>query len=367
MVSFNTDPLVAPMGREELRVLKQRRASGEFGKRPFPVLVVVVVIVVGGIILVIGSTMVQGMVAMSKSFPGSNPFGPVLWIFAGVAVVFASVIGLILYASLRSPGGKQWPSLVRFADANGLRFGLVSPSPQYPGLIFDYGRDRQAVNHLYSSTGILADVGSYQYTTGSGKDSQTHTWHFAAFRLPQRVPHLLLDAKANNRKTWGFKFTNLPDSFHSSQRLTLGAPFDDYYELYAPSGYGQDAFYLLPPNVMEALLNAPVVYDIELVDDWLFCYTQSSQDLSDPATWRLFETITNGMVGSLSPVVDRYRDRRMEQLPGAVTPTTPGPVPQVAPQGARLRKGLNKALLVSAGFGVGIFLLRLLFELIFGL
>ena len=50
---------------------------------------------------------------------------------------------------------------------------------------------------------------------------------------------------------------------------------------------------------MEALLNAPAVYDIEMVDDWLFCYTQSQQDLTNPATWRLLETIANGVLGSL--------------------------------------------------------------------
>ena len=195
---------------------------------------------------------------------------------------------------------------------------------------------------------MLADAGGYEYTTGSGDNSTTHRWCFAAFRLPHPVPHLLLDAKANNM----WKLTNLPKAFASSQRISLGEPFDSHYQLYAPEGYGRDAFQLLPPNVMEALLNAPAVYDIEMVDDWLFCYTQSQQDLTNPATWRLLETIANGVLGSLAPVVGRYSDSRA--LAGAAGNAGYGPgIPvQVAPQGKRLRRGVN----ISAFIGLAIFL-----------
>ena len=155
---------------------------------------------------------------------------------------------------------------------------------------------------------------------------------------------------------WG---TNLPETFASSQRISLGEPFDSHYQLYAPEGYGRDAFQLLPPNVMEALLNAPAVYDIEMVDDWLFCYTQSQQDLTNPATWRLLETIANGVLGSLTPVVNRYSDSRLpgqETAPAAYGPGTPAPV---APLGRRLRSGasLGMILLVIGLIGfIGFFL-----------
>ena len=116
---------------------------------------------------------------------------------------------------------------------------------------------------------------------------------------------------------------------------------------------------------MEALLNAPAVYDIEMVDDWLFCYTQSPQDLSDPATWRLFEIITNGLMGTLMPVVSRYRDRHVEPQPAMAVQGVPQGPGQVAPQGTRLRKGFNKAVLVSVAFFVGYVLFRILVQLIF--
>ena len=361
MVRFNTDPLVAPVSDQELRALKRRRAAGEFGKRPFPVLTVVF-LAIAVVFVIVLVTFMGSMWAISTQVSGTNSLSMMPWFLVGFVVFFCLVAGLILYSHLRSPGGKTWPLLARFADVNGMRFGLLSPNPQYQGVIFDEGRDRKAVNHLYSPTGVFADAGGYCYTTGSGENRQTHHWNFVAFRLPRRVPHLLLDAKANN-KMWGF--TNLPEAFHSSQRLTLGAPFDDHYQLYAPGGYGQDAFYLLPPNVMEALLNAPAVYDIEMVDDWLFCYTQSPQDLSDPATWRLFEIITNGLMGTLTPVVSRYRDRHVGPQPAMAVQGVPQGPGQVAPQGTRLRKGFNKAVLVSVAFFVGYVLFRILVQLIF--
>ena len=104
---------------------------------------------------------------------------------------------------------------------------------------------------------------------------------------------------------------NLPESFASSQSISLGEPFDNHYRLYAPEGYGRDAFQLLPPNVMDALLKAPIVYDNERVGGWLFCCTGSAQDLKNPATWCLLEVIANGVLGSLAPVVNRYSDSRV--------------------------------------------------------
>jgi len=130
------------------------------------------------------------------------------------------------------------------------------------------------------------------------------------------------------------------------------APFASPYQLYAPESYGRDAFQLLPPNVMEALLNAPAVYDIEMVDDWLFCYTQSQQDLTNPATWRLLETIANGVLGSLTPVVGRYSDSRALAGTAGNAGYGPGTPVQVAPQGKRLRRGVN----ISAFIGLAIFL-----------
>ena len=343
MVRFNTDSLATPLTPQEVRILKQRRRRGEFGSRGsltrIPMLIFMIIVV---------AVAANFLIITTNSYFIDTP-GRLLYfglVFCAVPVV---VILIFATAFLRSHRHRRdWALLARFADANGLRLGIRSANPNYPGLLFGKGRSRASTLHLFSPTGVLADVGDYEYTTGSGDDNTTHHWCFAAFRLPHPVPHLLLDAKANNGR-WG---TNLPETFASSQRISLGEPFDSHYQLYAPEGYGRDAFQLLPPNVMEALLNAPVVYDIEMIDDWLFCYTQSPQDLTNPVTWRLLETIANGVLGSLAPVVGRYSDSRALAGAAGNTGYGPGTPVQVAPQGKRLRRGVN----VSAFIGFAILL-----------
>jgi len=338
MVRFNTNSLTTPLTPQELRILKQRRRRGEFGSRGslawLPVLIFVVISVAVAASFLITTSNLHFTDTSGRLLHFKLAFYAV-----PVVVVFISAAALLRSRRRR----KDWALLARFADANGMRLGIRSANPNYPGLLFGKGRSRASTHHLFSPTGVLADAGGYEYTTGSGDDSTTHRWCFAAFRLPHPVPHLLLDAKANNGR-WG---TNLPETFASSQRISLGEPFDSHCQLYAPEGYGRDAFYLLPPNVMEALLNTRVVYDIEMVDDWLFCYTGSAQDLTNPDTWRLLETIANGVLGSIAPVVGRYSDPRALAETAGNTGYGPGTPVQVAPQGKRLRRGVNISAFIA--------------------
>ena len=342
---FNTNSLTTPLTPQELQILKQRRRNGEFGPHRSSAWLLVLILLI--FVVAFSAIIINLLTATGSRFTGPpKHFLPLA--IASCIVLVVAIPSFIRNLSKARRRRMDWALLARFADANGMRFGIRSADPNYPGLLFNKGHSRASTLHLFSPTGVLADAGCYEYTTGSGKESTTYRWRFAAFRLPHPVPHLLLDAKANNG-VWG---TNLPETFASSQRISLGEPFDSHYQLYAPEGYGRDAFYLLPPNVMEALLNAPAVYDIEMVDDWLFCYTQSQQDLTNPATWRLLETIANGVLGSIAPVVGRYSDPRALAGTAGNTGYGPGTPVQVAPQGKRLRRGVS----ISAFIGFAIFL-----------
>ena len=351
---FNTDSLVMPLTPQELQILKQRRRNGEFGPHRSSAWLLVLILLI--FVVAFSAIIINLLTATGSRFTGPpKHFLPLA--IASCIVLVVAIPSFIRNLSKARRRRMDWALLARFADANGMRFGIRSADPNYPGLLFNKGHSRASTLHLFSPTGVLADAGCYEYTTGSGKESTTYRWRFAAFRLPHPVPHLLLDAKANNGR-WG---TNLPETFASSQRISLGEPFDSHYQLYAPEGYGRDAFYLLPPNVMEALLNTRVVYDIEMVDDWLFCYTGSAQDLTNPDTWRLLETIANGVLGSIAPVVGRYSDPRALAETAGNTGYGPGTPVQVAPQGKRLRRGVNiSAFICFAIFLAYMILTRLL-------
>jgi len=334
-----------PLTPQELQILKQRRRNGEFGPHRSSAWLLVLILLI--FVVAFSAIIINLLTATGSRFTGPpKHFLPLA--IASCIVLVVAIPSFIRNLSKARRRRMDWALLARFADANGMRFGIRSADPNYPGLLFNKGHSRASTLHLFSPTGVLADAGCYEYTTGSGKESTTYRWRFAAFRLPHPVPHLLLDAKANN----GRGGTNPPGNLASSQRISLGEPFDSHYQLYAPEGYGRDAFYLLPPNVMEALLNTRVVYDIEMVDDWLFCYTGSAQDLTNPDTWRLLETIANGVLGSIAPVVGRYSDPRALAETAGNTGYGPGTPVQVAPQGKRLRRGVN----VSAFICFAIFL-----------
>lgn len=63
-------------------------------------------------------------------------------------------------------------------------------------------------------------------------------------------------------------------------------------------------------------MSAPAHYDIEIVDDWVFFYTKSGQDLTSPATWRMLEHLANGLVSRVANLATRYRDGH-EPIPTA--------------------------------------------------
>ncbi|MGJ3509983.1 hypothetical protein [Enemella sp. A6] len=344
MALFNTDPLTRPMSREELATIERQRKEGKFGPRRSNSCGVVVIILGAAVIGFISFTFVKVWGGIASSPGGGamisriSPF-MILWL-----AVFAFIVARLIHRLVSRNTPKAWAKTARFAEENGLAFRNRSDNPAYPGLIFNRGHTRYSLDHVFSHTGAFADAGQYVYVTGSGDDRTRHYWNFAAFRLPRPMPHLLLDAKSNNLGR--SNLSNLPVSFHKDQRVSLGAPFDDHYVLYAPEDYGTDAFFLFPPNVMQALLDATVDYDIEIIDDWMFLYTRSGQDLTDPETWRLFETIAESVVAGLSQVSQRYTDYRA-QNPMAATPGQPARA--IASGGQRLQTSKPVIAMVAAG------------------
>ena len=189
-------------------------------------------------------------------------------------IFFLGFIGIVAFIVVRAIGsfGKRWELWVRmdrFARQNGMTFSPLDAQPSYPGAIFQLGDARQSVDHLVSSSGRFFDFGNYRYTTGSGKNRSTRTWGFLAFNLDRKLPHMVLDSKANN----GFFGTNLPATFDKDQILSLEGDFDKYFTLYCPKQYERDALYVFTPDLMALLIDEAAPFDVEIVDDWMFVYS----------------------------------------------------------------------------------------------
>ncbi|MFU8947398.1 hypothetical protein ACLRGF_11790 [Mycetocola zhadangensis] len=268
-------------------------------------------------------------------------------VVASVLVVIAAVATLITVRVRRRVRRDREIRyrLDRFAEANAMTYLDRIANPDLPGMIFSVGGDRFATDVLRSTTSPVVEYGHHQYLVRTGKNSTLFRWGYIAIELGTELPHIVLDAVANNSALG----TNLPASFPDYQRLSLEGDFDRYFELYCPKGYERDALYLFSPDIMARFIDRAALFDVEIVDNTLFLYTGPGISTTNPEQWAwLFDT-----VNALRLKADqwtRWRDERLEQpaaaIPSPSSPSAPPVRPQgVAVDGRRLRRGPNKVTL----------------------
>ncbi|MBC7869088.1 hypothetical protein H7X69_02840 [Candidatus Saccharibacteria bacterium] len=204
--------------------------------------------------------------------------------------------------------------LHRFATANGLKYLPVTTDPPHSGIIFSVGRDRRAENRLMSGQANQYEIANYQYVTGSGKNRSVITYGYICVYLDRNLPNMVLDSKQNNIRVFGAQLSNLPITFHKDQILELEGDFNKYFTLYAPKEYERDALYIFAPDLMALLIDEASTYDVEIVDDRLYVYSNTSFGLEDPAVLeRLFKIIAT--VGKKTVTqTDRYADERTGEM-----------------------------------------------------
>jgi hypothetical protein len=331
-------PLFLPTTRAEVAAFKAeskvagRSFTGQSSGQLAAVIVGgLIVLIIGGLI---GSALV-GSAIRSLTSNGANPV-------AGVAIGFVSIVGLIavgivgygIFTLVSGKNWEKWMRLSRFAAANNLAYAPSTTAPTYPGSIFSLGHSRSAYDHLYSLGGRFLEMGNYRYTTGSGKNSTTHTWGFLAFQLDRKLPHIMLDARANNGLFGG---SNLPTYFAQTQKLRLEGDFNEHFTLYCPTGYERDALYIFTPDLMALLIDEAATFDVEIIDDWMFVYAAKPFNPIDPHVYqRLFRIIDTVGEKTLTQT-DRYADERIGDPQ----------VDLVAPQGARLKKGVSVGSVIA--------------------
>ncbi|MBL8121406.1 hypothetical protein JNM87_01515 [Candidatus Saccharibacteria bacterium] len=192
--------------------------------------------------------------------------------------------------------------LLLFAAANGIEFLSRQKAPMYAGIFFQAGHSREIQAALRIPE--VGEVGNYHYETGSGKNRATHEIGYIRFTLTRRVPHMLLDAKANNV----FGLSNMPFALEKSQKLELEGDFGTYFTLYAPKGYERDALYIWTPDVMASAVDEAAVWDVECVDDEVYMYSSSTFHLADPAALRSMLGRIERLQHQLEAQADYYKD-----------------------------------------------------------
>jgi uncharacterized membrane protein len=287
----------------------------------------VATIVVGAVVGLIVLNIVVG------SWLSGATVGSVLTTLLVVGVI--TVLAIVAVRANGRGGGKwaRWLRLAHFAQANGMTFSPQQGNPGYPGEIFQLGRDRVALDHLTTASGRFLDVGNYRWITGSGKSQQTHTWGFLALSLDRNMPNIVLDSKANN-SIFG---SNLPATLDRTQILHLEGDFDLSFTLYCPAEYEQDALYIFTPDLMALLIDEAAPYDVELVDDWMFVYSSHPFDMTDPTVLQRLFRIADTVGTKALDQTEHYADARVGDFDANI----------VAPQGARLKRGVSVVAVIA--------------------
>jgi hypothetical protein len=262
---------------------------------------------------------------------GGSAFGLVIPLL--VVVGFAFVV--VTQVRRVTGAGGPWRRMYRlsgFAAANGLGYLPKSGDPGFGGMIFGQGDNRGCSDRVFRNGGRRIDIANYSWTTGSGRDRTTHAWGYLALQLDRRLPNMVLDAKSNNT-LFG---SDLPISFARDQKLSLEGDFDRYFTLYCPKEYERDALYVFTPDLMALLIDNSAQFDVEIVDDWMFLYSNTPLNIVDAATmnhlFRIVDTVGTKTLGQ----TERYSDDRVGSAGANM----------VAPQGRRLRHGVPIAGIV---------------------
>ena len=327
---INYDSLVRPIGAAELHAFRHQQLSkGSRVGRQVGYWVIGVVFGIWALVAFIAAIMEQSASGVLLSL---------------LPVVLAGVALAIMVASLRY-GDILSLRLWRFAVDNEWYYARRVLNPVYQGVIFQQGHSRRAEHVIYKTGNdneATFEIGSYQYTVGSGKNQRTYYWTYCSIELDRHVPHMVLDAKANNMQLFGKTLTsNLPTAFRKDQVLSLEGDFDKYFTLYAPAQYKRDAYYVFTPDLMALLIDTSSQFDAEVIDNKLFVYARGAggKRFLDPHFMYQLLTIIHTVGMKMHRQTDYYADEHVGNRE----------VDAVAAQGRRLRHGVSWLAIVVVG------------------
>lgn len=303
---FDARALLMPPDRGAARAYTKRlRAEGRLPSGNTAVIVVAYVVafvIIGGmglflafLLSIFASVLHEGVVLLSVVFG--------LPVLLGVgALVTAFLLGR---RSRHEQEERRW-RIAGFGPDVGMEYVPAVPDPPLPGVIFSIGGTRTATDVLRGQQPRFVEIGNHSSVVSNGKNSTTVRWGYVAIRLGTALPHIVLDATAND----GAFGSNLPAAWVRGQRLRLEGDFDRHFRLFCPEGYERDALYLFTPDVMARFIDNAAVLDVEIVDDWLFLYSREELSSTDPGRWAWLFSVISAVLDKLDQW-ERWRDDRL--------------------------------------------------------
>ncbi len=281
-----------------------------------------------GKIFVIGVAVIMTGLLISAFLDAQVPVGT--FFVLGIVLIAALVLTAAIYRMI----AVNRVLLSRMAERNGVELTLDEKDPDLNGMYFQAGYDRKIIEQIYIPEDGIA-IGVHQYTTGSGKNRQTHMVGFARCTVTRVLPHMVLDNTKNN--VW--KISNLPVQFDRDQKLSLEGDFNNYFTLYAPEEYERDALYIFTPDVMAAFVDSGYTIDAEIIDNNLYLYCENSPRLTNEKFLNTLYGLIQSIGDKLERQSDYYKDERVESRAANI----------VAPAGKRLKTSYSLITLLVIG------------------
>jgi hypothetical protein len=238
---------------------------------------------------------------------------------------------------------RKWLALIRYSRANGWAYHPGIAEPRYPGSVFLAGKDRMAVDIMRRRGEGRVDVGNYEYTATAPHEYGRRRWGYIRISLDRQLPHMVLESTAHRKP---FR-RGLPVTFRRDQTLSLEGNFNKFFTLYAPTQYERDALYVFAPDLMALLIDNAADFDVEIVDNQLFVYSNKPFDMLSPATYALVQRLVATIGAKALRQTAHYADDRAGESAGS----------QVAPEGRRLRVGVGVATVITVVLWIAVQLL----------
>ncbi len=192
--------------------------------------------------------------------------------------------------------------LSAFARDNGWTFATSTPSVSRAGSLFENGAHCMIENHLVTPR---FEVGRCVFVQDRDvTESVYKIRHFFGLYLPKTLPHLLVNAKANENDVF---MSWLPHLGGDVRKLSLEGDFDKYFTLYAPRKYDTDARVIFSPDVMRAVIRHAKRYDIEIIGDRMYFYCDKIEWL-DETFWQHVDNLAGVVEKEIGRQATYYTD-----------------------------------------------------------
>jgi len=230
------------------------------------------------LLIVMGGSSVLSLAVFSLHSLFASLF-PIFIIGGFISMIVGPIALVVILLNARSRASQSlFAQLQAFAQRNGLYF-------------YEYLNDQQSMS-VASQTILLPHESSlftgfasqFKNTVGSPLFSLTQfsytteanrpPWCVGTVRLSQKLPHVILDGRANNLQS----FQSLAENYRSNQIVNAEPAFTQAFSVYTPKGEAIDVLSFLAPDLMQLLLQYYTNYDIEIIDDTLMLYQYGQMD-----------------------------------------------------------------------------------------